>query len=82
MQQTNSSTVNAFVDSLYNKMSMEEKIAQLHGIHLDQFFDENNQLDTLKCAQMIAFTPCIVYNPIFDSQNAEKLIDIGSPAFF
>jgi len=54
MQQTNSSsTVNSFVDSLYQRMSMEEKIAQLHGIHLDLFFDENNQLDTLKCAQMI-----------------------------
>ena len=30
----------------------------------------------------LAVSLLMKYNPIFDSQNAEKLIDIGSPAFF
>lgn len=41
------------VDALYNKMSQEERIAQLHGIYMTQFFDENDKLDTKKCEELI-----------------------------
>lgn len=41
------------IDQLYTKMTQGERIAQLCGIHLDQFFDENDQLDTLKCKELL-----------------------------
>lgn len=41
------------IDEIYTKMSMEERIAQLHGIYLAQFFDENDKLDTAKCKELI-----------------------------
>lgn len=41
------------VDALYNKMSQEERIAQLHGLYLTQFFDDNGKLDTKKCEELI-----------------------------
>lgn len=41
------------VEELYNKMSQEERVAQLHGIYLAQFFDENDKLDTAKCREVI-----------------------------
>lgn len=41
------------VDALYEKMSQEERIAQLHGIYMTQFFDENGKLDTKKCEELI-----------------------------
>ena len=42
------------IDQLYNQMTQEERIAQLHGIHLDQFFNDNNQLDTNKCKALLS----------------------------
>lgn len=45
--------VDAKVNELYNKMSQPERIAQLHGIYMTQFFDENGKLDTLKCKQLL-----------------------------
>ena len=42
------------IDQLYNQMTQEERIAQLHGIHLDQFFNDNNQLDTTKCKALLS----------------------------
>lgn len=42
------------IDQLYNQMTQEERIAQLHGIHLDQFFNDSNQLDTNKCKALLA----------------------------
>ena len=41
------------IDQLYNQMTQEERIAQLHGIHLDQFFNDSNQLDTNKCKALL-----------------------------
>ena len=38
------------IDSLYDKMSQEERIAQLHGIYMNDFFDAAGNLDTAKCA--------------------------------
>ena len=38
------------VDELYDKMSQEERIAQLCGkIHVENYFHEDGTLDTLKC---------------------------------
>ena len=41
------------VDELYNKMSQEERIAQLQSIYMDVLFDEQGKLDTAKCRQLI-----------------------------
>ena len=41
------------VDELYNKMSNEERIAQLRSMYMDDLFDENGQLDTEKCRKLI-----------------------------
>ena len=41
------------VEDIFSKMTQEEKIAQLHGMYLEQLFDENGKLDTAKCREMI-----------------------------
>ena len=41
------------VDELYNKMSQEERIAQLKSMYMDELFNEQGQLDTTKCRQLI-----------------------------
>ena len=41
------------VDELYGKMSNEERIAQLQSIFMDVLFDEEGQLDTAKCRELI-----------------------------
>ena len=41
------------VDELYNKMSQEERIAQLRSGYMNEFFDENGVLDTAKCRKEI-----------------------------
>lgn len=41
------------VDELYAKMSREERIAQLRSMYMDELFDEQGQLDTAKCRQLI-----------------------------
>ena len=41
------------VDELYNKMSKEERIAQLKSMYMDELFNEQGQLDTIKCRQLI-----------------------------
>lgn len=46
-------TVDERVDELYGKMSQEERIAQLHGMYMAELFDENDKLDTAKCAELI-----------------------------
>ncbi len=46
-------SIDTKVDALYDKMSQEERIAQLHGLYLTQFFDDNNQLDAKKCEELI-----------------------------
>ena len=43
------------IDELYGKMSQEERIAQLRSTYLDDFFDEQGVLDTVKCRQLIPF---------------------------
>ncbi len=41
------------VDELYGKMSQEERIAQLRSMYMDELFDEQGQLDTAKCRELI-----------------------------
>ena len=48
-----SDSIDQKVDALYDKMSQEERIAQLHGLYLTQFYDDNGKLDTAKCAKLI-----------------------------
>ena len=41
------------VDELYNKMSQEERIAQLRSMYMDDLLDENGKVDTTKCRKLI-----------------------------
>ena len=43
------------VNELYNKMSQEERIAQLCSGYMNEFFDKNGVLDTAKCRKEIPF---------------------------
>ena len=43
------------VDELYSKMSQEERIAQLRSMYMDELFDEQGQLDTAKCRELIPY---------------------------
>lgn len=41
------------IDELYDRMSLEERIAQLRSMYMDDLFNEQGQLDTAKCRQLI-----------------------------
>ena len=41
------------VSELYGKMSQEERIAQLRSMYMDELFNEQGQLDTAKCREVI-----------------------------
>ena len=43
------------VDELYERMSQEERIAQLKSMYMDNLFDEQGQLDTAKCRELIPY---------------------------
>ena len=43
------------VDELYAKMTPEERIAQLKSMYMDELFDEQGQLDTAKCKELIPY---------------------------
>ena len=43
------------VDELYAKMPQEERIAQLRSIYMDELFNDEGQLDTAKCRELIPF---------------------------
>ena len=43
------------VDELYAKMPQEERIAQLRSMYMDELFDEQGQLDTAKCRELIPY---------------------------
>ena len=43
------------VDALYQKMPQEERIAQLKSMYMEELFDEQGQLDTAKCRELIPF---------------------------
>ncbi|WP_255397421.1 glycoside hydrolase family 3 N-terminal domain-containing protein [Prevotella sp. lc2012] len=41
------------VDEFYEKLSQEERIAQLRSMYMDMLFDEQGRLDTVKCHELI-----------------------------
>jgi beta-glucosidase len=41
------------IDELYNSMSQEERIAQLRSMYMDDLFNDEGQLDTAKCRELI-----------------------------
>ena len=43
------------VNELYDKMLQEERIAQLKSMYMDDLFDEQGQLDTAKCRELIPY---------------------------
>ena len=43
------------VDELYQKMPLEERIAQLRSMYMDELFNEQGQLDTAKCRELIPY---------------------------
>ena len=43
------------VDELYSKMPQEERIAQLKSMYMDDLFNEQGQLDTAKCKELIPY---------------------------
>jgi len=43
------------VDELYQKMPQEERIAQLRSMYMDELFNEQGQLDTAKCRELIPY---------------------------
>ena len=43
------------IDELYAKMPQEERIAQLKSMYMDELFDEQEQLDTAKCRELIPY---------------------------
>ena len=43
------------IDELYGKMPQEERIAQLRSMYMDELFNEQGQLDTAKCRQLIPY---------------------------
>ncbi len=47
--------VQSKVDSLYGRMSDEERAEQLRSIYMGQFFTEDGQLDTALCREMIPY---------------------------
>ena len=43
------------IDELYLRMTPEERIAQLRSCYMDDLFDEQGQLDTVKCKELIPY---------------------------
>ena len=43
------------VNDLYDKMPQEERIAQLKSMYMDDLFNEQGQLDTAKCRELIPY---------------------------
>ena len=48
-------TMEQQIDDLYNRMSQQERIAQLRSMYMDDLFDESGQLDTAKCRELIPY---------------------------
>ena len=44
-----------YVDALYERMSQEERIAQLRSGYMDDLFDENGDLDPARCEELIPY---------------------------
>lgn len=51
----NAVNMEKYVDELYDRMSQEERIAQLRSGYMDDLFDENGNLDVEKCKELIPY---------------------------
>ena len=51
----NKMTIEQQVDALYEKMSQEERVAQLRSTYMDKLFNEKGQLDTVQCRKLIPY---------------------------
>lgn len=51
----NSVDMEKYVDDLYDRMSQEERIAQLRSGYMDDLFDEEGNLDVKKCEELIPY---------------------------
>lgn len=51
----NSADTEKYVDELYQKMPMEERIAQLRSGYMDDLFDKDGNLDPAKCEELIPY---------------------------
>ena len=51
----NAVDMDKYVDELYDRMSQEERIAQLRSGYMDDLFDENGNLDPAKCEELIPY---------------------------
>ena len=49
----NTENIEKQIDNLYQKMSWQERIAQLQSMYMDDLLDEHGQVDTAKCRQLI-----------------------------
>ncbi|MDO5481632.1 MAG: glycoside hydrolase family 3 C-terminal domain-containing protein [Bacteroidaceae bacterium] len=47
--------IDSKVDELYEKMPMEERIAQLRSSYMDDLFDSEGNLDTAQCRKLIPY---------------------------
>ena len=43
------------INELYSKMPQEERIAQLSSMYMEELFDEQGHLDTVKCRELIPY---------------------------
>ena len=43
------------IDELYANMPQEERIAQLKSMYMDELFNDEGQLDTTKCRELIPY---------------------------
>ena len=51
----NKMDIESQVNDLYAKMTMEERIAQLRSCYMDDLFNDEGNLDTLKCKELIPY---------------------------
>ena len=51
----NAADMEKYVDELYQKMPMEERIAQLRSGYMDDLFDEDGNLDPARCEELIPY---------------------------
>ena len=51
----NKSDIERQIDALYDRMPQQERIAQLRSMYMDELFNEQGQLDTAKCRELIPY---------------------------
>ena len=52
---SNKSDTEKKIDKLYDRMSQQERIAQLMSMYMDDLFNDQGQLDTARCRELIPY---------------------------